>query len=518
MKKVWIIIAIVAVVALLARAAYVLYDNSDGRLKFEVVSEKDRTARVIELKGKSSVEVVVPEKTEIKGEEYTVTEIGQYAFRDSRKLEKVTLPATITDIWAGAFLNCFNLREIVIPEGVRRIGNNEYVYFYGQTQEIDGAWVVPDEFKEDIPEMRHDAKHYMDDHAKEKIAKPTEEFYADGAFEGCTSLRSISLPASLQRIGHYTFRDCINLEKIEIPDGVKEIGMAAFKCCKALSDVKLPDSLRVIDTETFAQCPSLKTLKLPSSLLMIESMAFHECENLADIQLPDSILEIGTLAFGKCKSLKAIKLPESVKDINSEAFSESGITEFTIPASVERIGDNPFADCQGLVGVNVAPANKHFRVADGILFDNDNKRLIYYPLKAERKDYAVPEGTLMVGAYAFSGNKSIVSVVLPASLTEIGDCAFIGCEKMRKLTIKSETLPTIDDSLFGTEDVPSFSDHMETNYLINPGFEVILPKGKTKDDFKEEYGWLPYIDRDETEVVVEDEVLPDDEAVVEKTE
>lgn len=502
MKKI-IAISIFAAVALLAIGAYVLFAYSGDNLGFEVISEEYHTAKVVELKAKNATEILIPDSVKINGRYYKVTEIGQYAFRDARLLEKVTLPSTLTDIWAGAFLNCLALKELVIPEGVTRIGNNEYVYFHGQTQEDDGAYVVPEDFTENVLDVRHDAKGYMDAHGKERIAKPTEEFFVEGAFEGCTALRDITLPSSLQRIGHNTFKGCVCLAKIDIPGGVKEIGMAAFKCCKALSDIHLPDSLRVIDTEAFAQCRSLEGINLPPALLMIESMAFSECDVLSDIRFGDAITEIGAMAFSKCTALKSITLPKSVTSIGNEAFSESGITGFSISAAIERIGDNPFIDCPHLSDLTVAPENRRFYTADGVLFEKESKRLIYYPQNNQQKDYSAPEGTLLIGAYAFSNNKHILSVTLPASVNELGDCAFIGCENMRRLNIKSPTPPVLTGSLFGTEDVPSHGSHVDIECIVNPGFKLVVPKGAEKN-YNDDYVWLTYLNIEDDTAVVDD--------------
>lgn len=49
-----------------------------------------------------------------------------------------------------------------------------------------------------------------------------------GAFYGCTSLESVSLPDTLMQIYYETFKDCTNLEKITIPSSVEYIGKNAF--------------------------------------------------------------------------------------------------------------------------------------------------------------------------------------------------------------------------------------------------------------------------------------------------
>lgn len=56
---------------------------------------------------------------------------------------------------------------------------------------------------------------------------------ADAAFENCTSLKRIDIPASVNKIGEYTFGDCANLYQVVFTDSLVEIDDSAFYGCKA---------------------------------------------------------------------------------------------------------------------------------------------------------------------------------------------------------------------------------------------------------------------------------------------
>lgn len=63
-----------------------------------------------------------------------------------------------------------------------------------------------------------------------------------GAFYGCTSIKSIWLPDSINYITEYAFSTCLNLTSINT-GSVSDIGVRAFEYCKNLTSVTLPNSL-----------------------------------------------------------------------------------------------------------------------------------------------------------------------------------------------------------------------------------------------------------------------------------
>lgn len=65
----------------------------------------------------------------------------------------------------------------------------------------------------------------------------------DSAFEGCSSLKSITIPDGVTSIGDDAFRDCSSLENITVPDGVIYIGEWAFYDCSNLESITIPHSV-----------------------------------------------------------------------------------------------------------------------------------------------------------------------------------------------------------------------------------------------------------------------------------
>ena len=129
-----------------------------------------------------------------------------------------------------------------------------------------------------------------------------------GAFYNCYSLKSITLPIGVVRIGSYAFYDCDSLESISIPDGVNEICANAFDGCNNLENVIIPASVTNIGSSAFKDCISLKSITIPNSVTRISSTTFYGCHNLENISIPENITEIGAAAFCSCTSLKSINI------------------------------------------------------------------------------------------------------------------------------------------------------------------------------------------------------------------
>lgn len=145
----------------------------------------------------------------------------------------------------------------------------------------------------------------------------------DNAFYNCTSLRSISLPDTVLKIGHHSFYGCYSLESIVLPSELEEIGMGCFCGCTALAEVRLPDTLSVLPDSCFRVCTSLRDITLPRGITTVEKFCFAGCTGLENISLGDSLTELGERALFMCDSLESIYIPPSVEKIGAEAAGYS---------------------------------------------------------------------------------------------------------------------------------------------------------------------------------------------------
>ena len=142
----------------------------------------------------------------------SVTSIGDYAFQYCSGLTSVTIPDSVTSIGDYAFQYCSGLTSVTIPDSVTSIGYRAFsgcsgltsitIPFVGEKMDGTGSTSFGYIFGYDVPES-----------LKEVIITGGESI-ADKAFEGCTSLTTITIPGTVTKLGDDVFEDCTSLEKI----------------------------------------------------------------------------------------------------------------------------------------------------------------------------------------------------------------------------------------------------------------------------------------------------------------
>ena len=129
----------------------------------------------------------------------------------------------------------------------------------------------------------------------------------DYAFLGCTSLKKVTLPEGLKKIGFQSFSECSALEEVNFPDSLEDIGSNSFTYCSNLRNVVFPQGLKHIGHNAFSFCTSLVEAILPDSLEEIESYAFSDCDSLRKVRLPANDHLLGELMMNCCCSLVEIE-------------------------------------------------------------------------------------------------------------------------------------------------------------------------------------------------------------------
>lgn len=106
---------------------YTVETNERNILKFQVVSEKDKTLRVIKCIDKCAL-CTFPDSVIYEGEKYTVTEIGRKVFKNGF-IKKIVFPATLKIIGDKAFGNAFriSMSSLILPNGLEKIGQRAFV-------------------------------------------------------------------------------------------------------------------------------------------------------------------------------------------------------------------------------------------------------------------------------------------------------------------------------------------------------------------------------------------------------
>lgn len=147
--------------------------------------------------------------------------------------------------------------------------------------------------------------------------------YIPNWFLANTTIKSITIPTYIKRIGSGAFQNCAHLTRITIPDSVIDIGTEAFAYCKGLTGIVIPDSVISISHGCFRNCTYLASITLTNNITTISNGVFENCRALNSIVIPDGVTSIGYQAFLGCDKLTSITIPGSVISIGSEVFSYS---------------------------------------------------------------------------------------------------------------------------------------------------------------------------------------------------
>ena len=187
----------------------------------------------------------------------------------------------------------------------------------------------------------------------------------------------------------------------------------------------------------------LEEIVIPSTykgkaVTMIADNAFSEAK-VKSITIPDSVTSIGDYAFSNCSGLTSVVIPDGVTSIGSNTFEGcSNLTEMTLP----------------FVGASKdGTSNTHFGYIFGASTNADNSSYVPISLKrvaitsatsiGERAfsgcrsltSVVIPDGVTSIGMYAFRYCRSLTSVVIPDSVTSIGYGAFDGCNNLTSVVI-----------------------------------------------------------------------------------
>ena len=239
------------------------YTSVDGKIVEPYSGEKNNFADALTTFGVNIVSNTYADGKGVIVFDGDVTIIGDTAFLDCDNIKNIILPNSITTIGGGSFCDCDNIEVITIPESVTTIGS---AYYYGGGQTFRGC--------DNLREFR--GKFATEDGRCLIIDNVLTCFAAAG-------LTEYVIPHRVTTIGNHAFIDCIKLESITIPDSVTTIGRFAFGYCNSLINLTIPDSVTTIGWGAFRGCSSLTSVTIGDSVTTIGFATFAFCENLKTV-------------------------------------------------------------------------------------------------------------------------------------------------------------------------------------------------------------------------------------------
>ena len=284
------------------------------------------------------------------------------------------------------------------------------------------------------------------------------------AFNGNLSITSVTIPASVKKIGTGAFCNCQKMATLTLNEGLTEIGNQSFKYCFALKSVTIPSTVSKVGTSAFEQCKNMTSVTMKGSY--IAPQMFYDCVALSSISIPSSVTyfgngafmncisltsatieanaAIGNNAFDSCSSLSTVTL-KNVTKIGNSAFARSGVKSVTIPASATYIDGKAFYNCEKLTSVTISEGVNTLRsqafqnctALKEVTLPSTLTSVYSEVFRGCTSLTTVNLGGGSVGMQMFQDCTSLAQITIPSTVYWIGDYAFKGCTSLSKATIES---------------------------------------------------------------------------------
>lgn len=474
----------------------------------------------------------------IRGSSKTVTpqdvkEIGSRAFMKCAQLEQIDIPEGVVNIGASAFMDCSSLKNILIPASAETISDFNIVRGCSSLQTIKVAegnknFVTGEEWNAII--RKSDGKLIAG-------CMNTRIPSCNYAFENCTHLTSIEIPASVEKIGNSAFYGCNDLEKVishikepksidsncfmvkdgeytsyhwteatlYVPKGCLEKyratdGWKKFKTIEEFEETETPSykdgdmftaevgngiELRftvISQAEKTCMLGITETLEGEYHPTAFADGSGSKVTGMASmsvaIEIPEyvnayKVIEIAPQAL-QGSHLTGVKIPTTVRKIGDRAFYATWIATLEIPASVTEIGEMFFASPK-LQRVIVENGNPVYDSRDNCnaIIETATNTLVF-----GFKGTTIVEGIECIGEYAFTwytGNDdSSLEIHIPKTVTQIVDNPFFYNQATERITVAE------DNPVYDSRNNCNAIIHTATGELVAGCKNTVIPDGVTR--------------------------------------
>lgn len=278
-----------------------------------------------------------------------------------------------------------------------------------------------------------------------------------GGFYEVRKLTNVNIPNSVTSIGEDAFYGCLEMTGLTLSNNLTEIGRYAFGKCIGLTTLVIPDSVTEIGDYAFSYCSGLTSVTLSSGITSISDYTFENCTSLSSVTIPSSVTTIGRWAFYNVP-LKYVILESVIPPvINVDTFANSHTDFFYVPAeAVESYKSAPswtkytdkiyplaykwketYVDGQSVI--------KMCDYKSDITID-DVRHAIVNPENLTKIE--IYDGcTTTIGMNAFTSCPNLTEIVIPNSVTLIGDYSFGNRQTLVTIKINSVVPPSLGSDM-----------------------------------------------------------------------
>lgn len=373
--------------------------------------------------------------------------IGRRAFVGLRYIKNINIPEGVETIGDTAFSNCVNLENISFPSTLKDLGSNLFQSDKLITSAYKGIEYLGNSNNQHLLAYKVNAKNAA---PEEVELHPDTKIIGGSLFESEKSLTKVTLNEGLEVICASAFRSC-PFESIVIPSSVKRIDQYAFASCANMTTCTISgNSLETIGNEAFSGTIKLASINIPSSVKEVGSYAFTEYDNpgaltynekdggnylgntenpyhvfvgLKDSKATSLTLDEHTVVMaGQClrdaKGISSFTIPASVETIGDEAFFQmTSLTSMSIPATVKNMGGNLFNSCSSLTSIELL--NRPTVLGSG--FAGNCEKLA---------SFSIPDSVVKLESNLFDRDESLTELFVPNSVLEASASAITSCPNL----------------------------------------------------------------------------------------
>lgn len=452
--------------------------------------------------------IIIPESVET---------IGHEAFCECAGLKTVSIPQSVTSLGDGCFYYCVSLEDISVDSENPNYSSDEYGVLFNKDKtdliiypsgNERTSYIVP----ESVIRIETAAFAYAENLEKIVFGNNLKSIYME-AFMGCSGLKEMTLPGSLEFIGIYSF-SYAGIKSLTIQEGAKSIGSSTFAYCEDLESISLPDSLERIEMDAFEDTSFFENeanwdngalycgkyllavnegfagkLEIKSGTRMIADFAVNRCKNITEVTIPDSLKIIGEGAFNMCAGLERVTLPSSVTTLLGSTFRFcDSLVSVTIPETVTVMGNQVFCDCENLESVEIKA--KVSTIGRSMFYGCPKLTSVKLPDTIKTIDDAafrecdsletivIPEGVEVIADQGFAWSPKLTNVNLPESLTTIGREAFDGTN-INNITVPKNVSAIGEDAFTNTANLTNFAVDESNSWFMFDG-NALYTKDKSR--------------------------------------
>ena len=368
-----------------------------------------------------------------------ITAIYECSFYRNKTVTSVNIPDSVTSIGESAFYDCTSLTSVVIPNSVESIGEMAFYYCVKLVEVYNLSSLditAGDSGYGYIGYYALDVYTSLDTPSKLTTDSNGYIIYTNGEEKilvGYTGDETeLTLPNGITEIYQYAFYYNETITSVTISNSVTSIGDYAFALCISLSSVTIPNSVKSIGNDSFYFCFNLENLTIGNSVESIGEYAFFYCISIKSITIPSSVISIGEEAFIGC-----IKLVE-IYNLSSLYITEGSMEHGFI----------------GYFALDVYTSlDAHSKVStdsNGYIIYTSKEEKILVGYTGDETKLTLPSGITEINKYAllnvnFTASNlvkcsNITSIVIPDSVTSIGDVAFGNCESLTTINYEGTSV------------------------------------------------------------------------------